>query len=70
MRYFLNIRDRFVGLIVLDDYPRGEVVNSTLGDFVEFLYHVALRDSSPTPVSAAEREREADHLAEGAFRSR
>lgn len=64
MRYFLNIRDRFVGLIVFDDDPRGEVVNSTLGDFVEFLYRVALRDSSPTPASAEEGEREIDQLAE------
>ncbi len=64
MRYFLNVRDRFVGLIVFGDEPRGEVVNSTLGDFVEFLYRIALRDSAAEPSSTAEKEQEADQLAE------
>lgn len=64
MRYFLSVRDGFVGLITFGDEPRGEVVNSTLGDFVEFLYRIALRDSAPEPSSTAEREQEADQLAE------
>ncbi|WP_326710589.1 SUKH-4 family immunity protein [Streptomyces sp. NBC_01474] len=64
MRYFLNVRDRFVGLIALRDEPRGEVVNSTLADFVEFLYHIARRDVSPAPASAAEGVQDADQLAE------
>ncbi|MEU5536821.1 SUKH-4 family immunity protein [Streptomyces sp. NPDC020362] len=63
MRYFLNVRDRFVGLIVFGDEPRGEVVNSTLGDFVEFLFHIARRDVSPAPASAAEGIHDADQLA-------
>ena len=64
MRYFLNVRDRFVGLIAFGDEPRGEIVNSTLGDFVEFLYRIALRDTAPEPSSTAEKEQEADELAE------
>ncbi|MFB7495715.1 SUKH-4 family immunity protein [Streptomyces sp. NPDC056161] len=64
MRYFLNVRDSFVGLIAFHDEPRGEVVNSTLGDFVEFLYRIARRDVSPTPGSSAEGVRDADELAE------
>ncbi|MFC9609612.1 SUKH-4 family immunity protein [Streptomyces sp. NPDC056938] len=64
MRYFLNVRDRFVGLIAFHDEPRGEVVNSTLADFVEFLYHIARRDVSPASASAAEGVQDADQLAE------
>jgi hypothetical protein len=64
MRYFLNVRDGFVGLIAFHDEPRGEVVNSTLSDFLEFLYRIARRDVSPAPESAAERVQDADQLAE------
>ncbi|GHJ35079.1 SUKH-4 family immunity protein [Streptomyces sp. TS71-3] len=63
MRYFLNVRDGFVGLIAFHDEPHGEVVNTTLGDFVEFIYRIAQRDISEQPGSGEEGLQEADMLA-------
>ncbi|MFF0410387.1 SUKH-4 family immunity protein [Kitasatospora sp. NPDC004745] len=43
MRYCLDLEDGYVILLTLGEEPAAEVVNSTLADFVEFLYRVGLR---------------------------
>ncbi|MFI6448661.1 SUKH-4 family immunity protein [Kitasatospora sp. NPDC050543] len=43
MRYALDLRNGCVILLSLGEEPAAEVVNTTLADFVEFLYRVALR---------------------------
>ena len=63
MRYFLNVRDGFVGLVAFYEEPQGEIVNSTLSDFVEFVYRIGIRDLTPEPESASARRAETEELA-------
>ncbi len=43
MRYCLDLEDGYVILLTLGDQPAAEVVNTTLAEFVEFLYRLGLR---------------------------
>ncbi|MEV7124190.1 SUKH-4 family immunity protein, partial [Kitasatospora griseola] len=43
MRYCLDLEDGYVILLTLGDQPGAEIVNTTLDDFVEFLYRFGLR---------------------------
>ncbi|MEV0234851.1 SUKH-4 family immunity protein [Nonomuraea sp. NPDC050786] len=46
MRYFLDIRNGVVGLLSMDEEPQAEKVNSSLEQFVEFLYRLRLRQQA------------------------
>ncbi|MFI6741582.1 SUKH-4 family immunity protein [Nonomuraea sp. NPDC050451] len=46
MRYFLDIRSGVVGLLSMDETPQAEKVNSSLANFVEFLYRLRLRQQA------------------------
>ncbi|MGE7438017.1 SUKH-4 family immunity protein [Kitasatospora sp. NPDC001175] len=43
MRYCLDLEDGYVILLDLGEEPAAEIVNSSLEDFIEFLYRYALR---------------------------
>ncbi|MFF4338374.1 SUKH-4 family immunity protein [Kitasatospora sp. NPDC001540] len=43
MRYCLDLEDGYVILLDLGDEPGAEIVNTTLAEFVEFLYRFGLR---------------------------
>ncbi|GAA2084490.1 hypothetical protein GCM10009759_03580 [Kitasatospora saccharophila] len=43
MRFCLDLEDGYVILLTLGDQPGAEIVNTTLDDFVEFLYRFGLR---------------------------
>ncbi|MEV1172345.1 SUKH-4 family immunity protein [Nonomuraea sp. NPDC049784] len=46
MRYFLDIQNGVVGLLSMDEKPQAEKVNSSLANFLEFLYRIRLRQQA------------------------
>lgn len=63
MRYYLNVREGFVGLIdFYQDAPQAEIVNTTLADFVYFLHRFGKRYVSQAPKTLTERRDENEAL--------
>ncbi|MGW4817015.1 SUKH-4 family immunity protein [Kitasatospora cineracea] len=60
MRYCLDLEDGYVILLTLGDQPGAEIVNTTLDDFVEFLYRFGLRFGHVAAVG----DRQADEYTE------
>lgn len=56
MRYYLNVREGFVGLMdFYEEAPQAEIVNTVLADFIHFLYRFGLRYTSPALKTISER---------------
>ncbi|RVX43921.1 SUKH-4 immunity protein of toxin-antitoxin system [Nonomuraea polychroma] len=51
MRYFLDVRDGYVVLLTLKDdgVAKSEIVNSSLADFLEFIFHLGVWSTAPAP---------------------
>ncbi|GAA4884391.1 SUKH-4 family immunity protein [Kitasatospora terrestris] len=60
MRYCLDLEDGYVILLTLGEQPAAEIVNTTLADFIEFLYRFGLRFQH----IAAVDDRQADEYTE------
>ncbi|GAA3774214.1 hypothetical protein GCM10022225_72430 [Plantactinospora mayteni] len=62
-RFFLDIPDGFIVFMALtDDGSEAEVINSTLSDFLEFVYRFGVRYQSPAPETIEEVRQETDEL--------
>ncbi|MFB7269228.1 SUKH-4 family immunity protein [Streptomyces sp. NPDC056244] len=63
LRYFLDLKRGYVVLLSRGpDGPQAEIVNSSLTQFIEFLYRVALHKQSTAEATAEERSRGAYDL--------
>ncbi|MFF8449465.1 SUKH-4 family immunity protein [Streptomyces leeuwenhoekii] len=64
MRYCLDMERGYVILMSFDEEPRAEIVNRTLGDFVEFLYRFVLRTKHLEQAAPQDRGPYTDKLVE------
>jgi hypothetical protein len=64
MRYFLDIKKRYVALFAMDDNgnAESEIINSSLSDFLEFIYMIGARYYGPPHADAEAAKKENQEL--------
>ncbi|MFI2211451.1 SUKH-4 family immunity protein [Streptomyces sp. NPDC020141] len=63
LRYFIDLRHRYVVLFAASSSEnQAEIVNTSLGDFIEFLYRISLHKQRTADSTSVERSRAAHEL--------